>query len=139
MLYDSVSRVWEGGRGTRRIAGVWQSFWRCDRHSHGHCVWVPMARLGAREQMHGGGPRPRARLRRHFPHRSLPPRRTHLRGRLFVSLSLSPCVCVCVRIKRPSFARVLRFPFDQILVADREMLLFVGFKHTKAYKNIRDT
>lgn len=55
------------------------------------------------------------------------------------SLFLSLRVCVCVRIKRPSFARVLRFPFDQILVADREMLLSVGLKHTKAYKNIRDT
>lgn len=52
---------------------------------------------------------------------------------------LSLALALCVRIKCPSFARVLRFSFDQFLVADREVLLSVWVKHTKAYKNIRDT
>lgn len=56
-----------------------------------------------------------------------------------LSLSLSLSLCVCVRIECPSFAGALRISFDQFLVTDREMLLSVWVKHTKAYKNIRDT
>jgi len=42
-----------------------------------------------------------------------------------------------VRIECPSFAGALRISFDQFLVTDREMLLSVSVKHTKAYKSIQ--
>lgn len=57
-----------------------------------------------------------------------------------LSLSLSLSLCVCVRIECPSFAGALRISFDQFLVTDREMLLSVWVKDTKAKKkHTRDT
>lgn len=71
--------------------------------------------------MHGGGPRPRARLRAHFPHRSLPPRRLHFRG----SLSLS-----AVRI----FGQVLIFSLDHFSgCRSRDVALSLG----EPYKSTR--